>query len=169
MSTEEFYKFKENLANELSVVRSMKISDRDVMDALYLLYADNADMEWIGDIWDLEITYDHALTDLLKFDFGILSRFVEIDESKIPSDFVTKKKARFKHKGTVWVIHRYDADPFPSIPHAHNMELNHKLDLSTGKCYEKRQLIYIFSKRDLLEIRERASKVYLGQLPELYI
>lgn len=169
MSIEEFYDFKERLAAELSTLLSRKISDRDVMDALYLIHADNAEMDWIGDVWDLDISYEEARTELLEFDFNMLLNLVEVEEERIPPSFVTKKKARFKHKGTVWVIHRYDADPFPSLPHAHNMELNHKLDLSTGKCYEKKQFIYSFSKRDLLEIRERASKVSKEQLPPLAI
>ncbi len=169
MTIKEFYKFRENLAKALSVLFSIEISDRNVMDALYLLHSDEADMEWVGDVWDLDITYQQALSELSKFDFNILFKSIEVDEDWIPSNVVNKKKARFKHKGTIWVIHRYDADPFPSLPHAHNMESNQKLDLSTGKCYEKRLYIYSFSKKDLLEIRERAAQVYPEQLPELSV
>jgi len=169
MTIEDFYEFKENLAKELSALLYMEITDSDVMNALYILYADGAGMEWIGDVWDLEITYDQALFELRKFDFSVLFRPIEVDQDWIPANFLFSKKARFKHQGIVWVIHRYDADPFPSTPHAHNMELNHKLDLSTGRCYEKRQYIYSFSKKDLLEIRQRASQVYSDKLPDLLV
>lgn len=58
-------------------------------------------------------------------------------------------------KGEVWEIHRYDKDPFPSNPHAHNVESGLKLDLSTGKIYFRRKLVQELSKKQLIEFRDR--------------
>lgn len=41
-----------------------------------------------------------------------------------------------KASGNVWVIHRYDPDPFPSRPHAHNQQTGEKLDLRTGNIFD---------------------------------
>lgn len=41
-----------------------------------------------------------------------------------------------KASGDVWVIHRYDPDPFPSRPHAHNHQTGEKLDLGTGEIFD---------------------------------
>ena len=78
-------------------------------------------------------------------------------------------KVRIKNKGIIWIIHRYDSDPFPSSPHAHQIGNNIKLDLSNGKCYQYRKLIHVIKKKDLLQIREAAMKVYKDGLPELAV
>jgi hypothetical protein len=45
------------------------------------------------------------------------------------------REATIKCDGQIWRIHKNDADPFPSNPHAHNLETGLKLDLSTGALY----------------------------------
>lgn len=168
MTIEEFYEFKESLAIELTeLLKERQISDRDVMIALYLLKADEEGMEWIGDVWDLNITYDEALQLLKNFDFEALTQQIEIEEGAIPREFVLEKKARFKASGSIWVIHKNDADPFPSNPHAHNVELNQKLDLSNGNCYHRKKLLFKIDRKNFLKIRKKAEGIYKGRLPEL--
>ena len=95
-------------------------------------------------------------------------------QDKLEYDFVIKPgttaaTVRLKFKGQIWVIHRYDADPLPSNPHAHCLEQNIKLDLSNGNCFRKKKFLFRISEKDLLSIRELANDVYKGNLPPLAI
>jgi len=60
-----------------------------------------------------------------------------------------------KTQGKRWYIHRYDKDPFPSDPHAHNDEDDIKLDLTNGDCYstKHKKIVRQIRLKDLLEIR----------------
>jgi hypothetical protein len=67
--------------------------------------------------------------------------------------------------GEVWRIHKNDADPFPSNPHAHNVQSGLTMDLSTGELYLKRQPAGTrVSKKDLFAIRGRLTHVTLPAL-----
>lgn len=68
------------------------------------------------------------------------------------------EEARIKACGEVWEIHKHDADPFPSNPHAHNLETGYKLCLSTGKLYKKTKEVDSISKKDLLNVRTLAQQ-----------
>lgn len=85
----------------------------------------------------------------------------------IPDELLFQKKVSVMHKGQIWVVHRYDADPFPSNPHAHCSEENVKLDLSTGRCYRGGEFCYKVPRKDLLRIRELLKGVHSGKLPAL--
>lgn len=64
---------------------------------------------------------------------------IELDESILPEGtpkLLTEQTV--KVKGEVWVIHKNDADPFPSTPHAHNYESGISLHLGTGEFFKKR-------------------------------
>lgn len=59
-------------------------------------------------------------------------------------DFTTKEghvrlvKKNFKSRGSIWQVHKYDADPFPSLPHAHcseGMWQGYKLHLGTREIF----------------------------------
>lgn len=63
------------------------------------------------------------------------------------------EKAEIKISGHKWVVHKNDVDPFPSSPHAHEYELNVKLDLSTGKMYKKKDTVGKLHKNDLKRLR----------------
>jgi hypothetical protein len=70
-----------------------------------------------------------------------------------------------RHHGQLWQINRNDADPWPSNPHAHNLESGYKLDLSTGKLFFKtRDVRERVSRKDLLAIREKAGPIDLPPL-----
>jgi len=69
------------------------------------------------------------------------------------------EEIRLKAAGEIWDIHQNDADPFPSNPHAHNVETRLKLDLSNGDLYRRAQkLKEIVTKKDLLTIRALATE-----------
>jgi hypothetical protein len=91
---------------------------------------------------------------------------VELDHSPIPSgcyrrlDEITVKK-----DGQIWRIHKNDEDPFPSNPHAHNVESGLKLDLSNGRLYfNRRDTQKSISRKDLIDLRSRIKKIDLPQL-----
>ena len=93
---------------------------------------------------------------------------VELDHSPIPSGCLRRlDEITIKKDGQIWRIHKNDDDPFPSNPHAHNLESGLKLDLSTGKLYYKRgDMSKTISRKDLLAIRSKITKI---QLPPITI
>lgn len=145
------------------------VQESEIFDALYLRLNHKFNFEWVGDLWDLDLSFDDAQQILQDFDFTILRDVIETDISLLPSDLRTIRKARVKHRGDIWVIHKYDQDPFPSSPHAHNIDNGIKLDLSDGKCYRVRKHVYTLNRKDLLEIRKNAVQVFKGDLPRLAI
>jgi hypothetical protein len=65
---------------------------------------------------------------------------VELSESPIPDGCLRRlDEVLVKRDGCIWQIHKNDPDPFPSNPHAHNIESGLKLDLSNGKLYLSRK------------------------------
>jgi hypothetical protein len=65
---------------------------------------------------------------------------VEFEVSPIPDGVMRRlDEVTVKRDGCIWRIHKNDADPFPSNPHAHNVESGLKLDLSTGALYFRSQ------------------------------
>src|SRR6266404_2611368 len=84
---------------------------------------------------------------------------IEFEKSPIPDGTLRRlDEVTIKSDGCVWRIHKNDADPFPSNPHAHNLESGLKLDLSTGALYFRRQATGTkVSKKDLDFIRSQAA------------
>jgi hypothetical protein len=167
MTIEEFYKIQEDLSKHFSVIHNMQITSEDIFWALFIVLGDAESLEFATDIWDLDLDYEHCFEALSKFDFGLLRVEIASKEGIVPKRFLLQYKVRVKFKGQTWVIHRYDADPFPSNPHAHCLDQNIKLDLSTGGFYRKRQLMGKIKAKDLMQIRELAAKVYKGELPPM--
>lgn len=65
---------------------------------------------------------------------------VEFESSPIPDGVVRSlDEVTVKRDGCIWRIHANDADPFPSNPHAHNIESGLKLNLATGALYFRSQ------------------------------
>ena len=85
---------------------------------------------------------------------------IEFDKSPIPDKtFRRLDEVRVSRDGCVWSIHKCDADPFPSNPHAHNVESGLKLDLSNGRLwFRSRDTKKNISVKNLLVIRSEAEK-----------
>lgn len=85
---------------------------------------------------------------------------VEFPESPIPSRCRRRiDEKTIKRDGCIWRIYKNDADPFPSNPHAHNVESGLKLDLSNGRLFFKRtDTGKSISRKDLLFIRSELEK-----------
>lgn len=69
-----------------------------------------------------------------------------------------------KNKGERWLIHKYDADPFPSNPHAHNTESNLKLHLGNGDLYLKKKKVGTLPKKALISLRDKIKHLELQLL-----
>src|SRR5690606_29337135 len=120
------------------------------------------------ELWSLEFELDEAQSALQQFDFDqyFSELYIEIE---VIEDIMSVAKVLIKSNGVVWKIHRYDKDPFPSNPHAHQVQANIKLDLSNGNCYRKKEYLKTISIKELLKIRDAASKVIKGSLPPLHV
>lgn len=95
----------------------------------------------------------------------IILKEITFEYSILPNDLprnITKK--RLKVKGEIWEIHKNDADPFPSNPHAHNYEQDVKLHLGTGDLYRNHDIVSKIKRKNLEKIR---SKLESFDLPDL--
>jgi hypothetical protein len=102
-----------------------------------------------------------------KFNFPELIATIEFHDTILPDNVPRRMdEQEIKHKGEIWVIHKNDADPWPSNPHAHNMEQGYKLHLGNGDLYDYKNqpLKKKISKKYLLAIREKAGKIALPAL-----
>lgn len=104
------------------------------------------------------------IIELLKdYDFRThkpeLLAIIEVEEPLIPEGIPSLLiEQTVKAGGEVWRIHKNDADPFPSVPHAHNLETEVVLHLGTGDLYnKKREIIKNIGCKSLLVIRSRLS------------
>ncbi|MCK5243319.1 hypothetical protein KAR34_12800 [bacterium] len=96
---------------------------------------------------------------------------IEIDLGYSPiSDKCRRRldEVTIKKDGQVWRIHKNDSDPFPSKPHAHNLESRLKMDLSTGNLYYKNEFQETIKTKYLFDLRDRAEKKGV-LLPELKV
>jgi len=82
--SEKFKQFDkiDNLKNKLSkyfdsIYSDIQIDERKVFDALFIMLSDKYDLEWIGDLWYIDITYDEAKRILSKFDFNTINNLIE--------------------------------------------------------------------------------------------
>jgi len=157
----------ERLLKHFNSSRICSISHADIFNALYLSLDHKMQFEWPGDLWDVDLDFEQAVLLLKDFDFNILHNTVETPDDWIPDNLLIKRKAKVKHQGQIWVIHKYDEDPFPSSPHAHNIDNGIKLDLSNGKCYRIRAYVHTITQKQLKQIRKKAEQVFSGELPVL--
>lgn len=91
--------------------------------------------------------------------------------SLIPDELVDDlTKGRVKIGGEIWDVHKTDKDPFPSNPHAHNLESKYKVDLSNGDLYRKTNKIGNMRRKEFLLLRELiAKKIKDIILPPLHL
>jgi len=118
---------------------------------------------------DYNLTPERIIELLKGYDFRRhkpeLLATIEVEEPLIPEGIPGLLiEQTVKTRGEVWRIHKNDADPFPSVPHAHNLETGVVLHLGTGDLYDKnRRVIKNIGCKSLLGIR---SKLTGFTLPE---
>jgi hypothetical protein len=69
-----------------------------------------------------------------------------------------------RHDGEQWFIHKHDADPFPSNPHAHNYEKALKLHLGNGTLYVGREPAGQLSRKVFMAFRAKVRHIALPKL-----
>src|SRR5690348_17326657 len=126
----------------------------DVREALVASYH----LEDQFPLLDMNLSAQRIIDDLAGFDFSkpILLATIELEESVIPDGVPIRfVEAVIKNRNEIWLIHKFDQDPFPSNPHGHNQENGLKLHLGTGGLYRKRKHVGKVHKKDLLAIRAK--------------
>jgi hypothetical protein len=166
---EELSDIFENLLKHFQSLANHDVSNEVIFNALYLQLDNKMKFECPVDLWDVDINFEDACQLLHDFDFTILEKTIETPVDWTPRVLLIQRKARFKHQGQIWVIHKYDQDPFASSPHAHDIDNGLKVDLSNGKCYRIREHIHTITKKQLLQIREKAQQIFSGELPTLQL
>jgi hypothetical protein len=123
------------------------------------------------DLLDMKYTSDGIVSSLKDYDFK--SKIPTETEQIILTDGILSKdldistlllEERVKIKGEIWQINKYDADPKPSNPHAHNLDTGTKLHLGNGWLYRKTKPIKQLSKKKLFKIREKVKNIELPLL-----
>lgn len=121
---------------------------------------------------DKQLSTDEIVGLLTACDFSIdrpeLLMEVTLDESIIPDNVprsLTEKTV--KVKGEVWRVHKNDADPWPSSPHAHNYEAGLKLHLGSGELYDRhRKSVGNIGRKKLKAVRGKLGDITLPPLEE---
>ncbi len=146
-------------------IRGTDINLGDVLAALALYEDSLMGIPDAASIYDFETTPEYIENLLLTFDFAMVRVYAE-HETSIPLELVIQTKAEIKLGGVKWILHKADADPFPSRPHAHDYQNGLKLDLSNGRLYKRMKCEGSIPKKELLEIR-RMFETKGVSLPEL--
>ena len=108
----------------------------------------------------------HKLNKQNIIDIYNSSGFVKLDEFTTFKTFLPEgtpgrlDEEKIKKSGEIWIVHKTDKDPFPSNPHAHNVQTGHKFHIGNGKLFNRhnKPLNKQISKKDLKFIRNRLSK-----------
>lgn len=157
-----------NIAKDtLSQLKSVEISSMDLQLAL----CENLGIESMEpvDLLDKKLSSDQMIELLLEYNFTkpeIIAQ-IELKDSILPEGtpkLLTEKTV--KVKGEIWVIHKNDADPFPSTPHAHNYESGISLHLGTGEFFDKRKSKGFLDCNKLIRVRDRIKGHELPTLDE---
>lgn len=149
------FELQEKLAVFFTNKFGYKITREEIFDVLFIVYENSNNLEWIGEVWDLNINFLDSLNLLSEFDFGLLNKSVETELIFDKAILLIETKVQIKNNGLIWRIHKYDPDPIPSSPHAHEVNQNIKLDLSNGCFYRKKDFKGKVLKKDLINIREQ--------------
>jgi hypothetical protein len=124
------------------------------------------EIEFATDIFFLYVDYLILLEYLSNYDFDLNKIEFDTTTADIHYSLIYMVKAEVKHKGLIWVVHKNDADPFPSNPHAHEITNRFKMHLGNGKLYLKRIRVGKLKKSEFLSVREKLIAKGVG-LPEL--
>lgn len=117
------------------------------------------------DLLDHHWTADELENHVAAIDFGawVDTEELLLEHSLLPLDAFPRRadEERIKIWGEQWLIHKYDPDPFPFLPHAHNQYEGVKMDLRNGKIYRKREFLYQLPRKRLLAFRDRVKRTDL--------
>lgn len=145
---------------------NLNIKESDLITILMASFLDKFEAKLALEFYDNLISEEEIDFVVDNYDFNQIRNEITFDFI-IPEEIEElETKVKVKNKGKIFIIHKNDADPFPSNPHAHWLDSNLKIDLSNGKCYHIRKHIKTLSKKEFKEIREKVSGLGV-ELPEL--
>ncbi|MBK7481893.1 MAG: hypothetical protein IPI72_03985 [Flavobacteriales bacterium] len=142
-------------AATISESRSIRVSVDDVGRALAELEGFSQNQEVVKYVLDHGLGIIPRLND---FQFAnVLGSVQLLGEDCVFPDGLARSinEKEIKVRGQNWSIHKNDADPFPSDPHAHDYETGLKLDLTNGNLYRKRAFVVSITKKKLMAIRTK--------------
>ena len=155
-------------ATALSEIHGFTINPTDVQDALLNVL----NLERSTDLLDQNLTPESIITLLRDYKFrvdqGPLIAEIKLDVSIIPLAAVQLlEEETIRHQGEIWRVHKNDADPWPSIPHAHNLESFLVLHLGTGEMFNpnnRKKVVGKIGKKQLNLLRDKLTKFELPPL-----
>lgn len=123
-------------ASRLSEASGTLVEYADVLDALVDVFK----LESQIDLLDEELNAEAIVKDLSSYNFKKLHPTligeVVLQHSILPEQVAQRLvEITVKAHGQVWRIYQNDADPFPSNPHAHNVQSGLKLNLNNGELF----------------------------------
>lgn len=142
-----------------------KITDLEFQIALAKTLGYDADKSTI--VAKFQLNSDEMIEQLRDFDFPEIIQEIRLEKSILPDGVPIRNDEQIvKSKGEIWEIHKFDKDPFPSNPHAHNKSTGYKLHLGNGELYfsNNKPLGKKISKKDLISLREKIKNVDLPDL-----
>lgn len=152
-------------ARELGRRLGLAPADIDIQGGLLaVMQLDNA-----TELLETDWTLDRILELLGGIDFPA---WIDVEEVEMQPSILPQGTPRrldeeiVKAAGEIWVIHKYDPDPFPFLPHAHNRQSGLKLDLRNGRLYRKRMPAGQVRRKDLQRIRDAVRRTPLPELSE---
>jgi hypothetical protein len=154
-----------NAADQLSLEAVHPLEYVHIQDAL----VDLLKLEDAVALLSLNLTEERIVSSLKSYNFDRL--FPETVEDVLFDSPITPSGTRrhlaevtVRSRGEVWRIHKNDADPWPSNPHAHNLDTGQKLHLGTGELFLKRKMVGKITQKSLLSIRSKVTKCKLPPL-----
>ncbi len=110
--------------------------------------------------WDNDKIINAVKNTKFLSELSVIEEEVFLDETIIPDKVIRGiGEERVKFKGEKWVVHKNDADPFPSKPHAHNYESGLKLHLGNGDLYSGTKKVSSIQCKKLKQLRALFKKV----------
>jgi hypothetical protein len=151
-----FLREAELARQELSADLSMSLRLGDIEDALLDLEGFERGPDLLYRSWSAA----DIVARLRKYDFSKyyseVMAVIDLPESIVPAGtFGSLEERIVRMSGERWYVHKNDADPFPSNPHAHNYEKRLKLSLVDGGLYHKKKRVGKVDLKTLVELRNR--------------
>jgi hypothetical protein len=161
----------EQLAHYFTINRKTAVSTEEIRLALFERWLENKDLKTVIDLSSITLEYVECKALLENFNFDQFKISILIEETLLPEGVIPDRYASIKHDGRVWRIHLNDADPWPSIPHAHVVNTPYVIDLSNGNIYEKRNFKQKLDYKSLLAIRTKFEQLpaFKGKMPTLTV
>lgn len=147
----------EEASRSMTETRAEVVTRCDIENGLIEVFG----LDEIFDLLERDIDSAEIVSLLAGCDFTrlrpiSLCEFV-LEESIVPVGVpMSLTEAEAKLDGEKWTVHKYDADPFPSNPHAHCYAQALKLHLGDGSLYQRKSKVSCgnIGKKKLLKLRD---------------